>query len=88
MTQGRRCQQGEVSKEARSTTPHADYLNQGVAWSGALNFRDVMLAYGRLNKDLMHHQFGGDIIGMEFSGTVSRWATLLRQKNDGRLTHT
>ena len=39
--------------------------------TGALNFRDVMLAYGKLSKDLM--SFGansGNQIGLEFSGTV------------------
>ncbi|EIE19938.1 hypothetical protein COCSUDRAFT_44339 [Coccomyxa subellipsoidea C-169] len=41
---------------------------------GALNFRDVMLAYGKLSRDLMAHgkngQGGGDYIGLEFSGKV------------------
>lgn len=43
----------------------------GVDAAGALNFRDVMLAYGKLSRDLMAHGKGGDYIGLEFSGTVS-----------------
>ena len=35
-----------------------------------LNFRDVMLAYGKLSRDLMAHGKGGDYIGLEFSGRV------------------
>ncbi|KAK9803549.1 hypothetical protein WJX73_007935 [Symbiochloris irregularis] len=37
---------------------------------GALNFRDVMLAYGKLSKQQMAHESGGDNIGFEFSGTT------------------
>ena len=37
--------------------------------TGALNFRDVMLAYGKLSKQQMAHESGGDNIGFEFSGT-------------------
>ena len=40
-------------------------------FSGALNFRDVMLAYGKLPRDLMAHGQGGDYIGLEFSGKAS-----------------
>ena len=36
--------------------------------AGALNFRDVMLAYGKLSRDMMAHGKGGDYIGLEFSG--------------------
>lgn len=39
--------------------------------AGALNFRDVMLAYGKLSRDMMAHGKGGDYIGLEFSGKVS-----------------
>ena len=35
-----------------------------------MNFRDVMLAYGKLSKDLMSHGHGGNQIGLEFSGKV------------------
>jgi fatty acid synthase len=38
--------------------------------AGSLNFRDVMLAYGKLSKDLMSHGHGGHQIGLEFSGKV------------------
>ena len=38
--------------------------------AGALNFRDVMLAYGKLSKQQMAHESGGDNIGFEFSGTI------------------
>jgi hypothetical protein len=38
--------------------------------AGALNFRDVMLAYGKLSKDLMSQGNGGSQIGLEFSGVV------------------
>ena len=41
-------------------------------YAGALNFRDVMLAFGKLSRDLMAHGNGGDYIGLEFSGHVSR----------------
>lgn len=37
--------------------------------TGSLNFRDVMLAYGKLSKQQMAHESGGDNIGFEFSGT-------------------
>ena len=37
---------------------------------GALNFRDVMLAYGKLSKQQMAHESGGNNIGFEFSGTM------------------
>lgn len=36
--------------------------------TGALNFRDVMLAYGKLSKQAMAHDRGGSNIGFEFSG--------------------
>ena len=39
--------------------------------AGALNFRDVMLAYGKLSRDMMAHGKGGDYIGLEFSGKVN-----------------
>jgi fatty acid synthase len=38
--------------------------------AGSVNFRDVMLAYGKLSKDLMAHANGGHQIGLEFSGKV------------------
>lgn len=38
--------------------------------AGALNFRDVMLAYGKLSKQQMAHESGGDNIGFEFSGVI------------------
>ena len=44
-----------------------------------MNFRDVMLAYGKLSKDLMSHGHGGNQIGLEFSGKV-RANTLLPAK--------
>lgn len=40
-------------------------------FAGAINFRDVMLAYGKLPRDLMAHGRGGDYIGLEFSGQAS-----------------
>ena len=43
--------------------------------AGALNFRDVMLAYGKLSRDLMAHGKGGDYIGLEFSGKVALCAS-------------
>ena len=36
--------------------------------AGALNFRDVMLGFGKLSKQQMAHGSGGDNIGFEFSG--------------------
>ena len=36
--------------------------------AGALNFRDIMLAFGKLSKQQMAHGQGGDNIGFEFSG--------------------
>ena len=42
--------------------------------AGSLNFRDVMLAYGKLSKDLMSHGHGGHQIGLEFSGKVTHAA--------------
>jgi hypothetical protein len=59
-----------TSQSAELTPAHACMR------AGALNFRDVMLAYGKLSKDLMAHgkeggQGGGDYIGLEFSGQVS-----------------
>ena len=49
-----------------------DHIPCKVAF-GSLNFRDVMLAYGKLSKDLMAHGTGGTgaQIGLEFSGVVS-----------------
>lgn len=47
-----------------------------MCWPGSLNFRDVMLAYGKLSKDLMKHKDGGTNIGLEFSGLVSALAPL------------
>ena len=42
-----------------------------VACSGALNFKDVMLAYGKLATDLMDYGQGvPSHIGLEFSGQV------------------
>jgi fatty acid synthase len=39
--------------------------------AGALNFRDVMLAYGKLSRSLMTAAgAGSDQIGLEFSGKV------------------
>ena len=45
-------------------------LKRGQYAAGSLNFRDVMLAYGKLSKDLMSHGHGGHQIGLEFSGKV------------------
>ena len=45
-------------------------LRGGQCAAGSLNFRDVMLAYGKLSKDLMSHGHGGHQIGLEFSGKV------------------
>ena len=45
-------------------------LKGGQCAAGSLNFRDVMLAYGKLSKDLMSHGHGGHQIGLEFSGKV------------------
>lgn len=53
---------------------HGHFITSGCCCAGALNFRDVMLAYGKLSRDLMAHgkngQGGGDYIGLEFSGKV------------------
>lgn len=43
--------------------------------AGALNFRDVMLAYGKLSKQQMAHESGGNNIGFEFAGTQVQQAT-------------
>ena len=46
------------------------------ACSGALNFKDVMLAYGKLATDLMDYGQGvRSHIGLEFSGQVRGLAT-------------
>ncbi|EIE22203.1 ketoacyl-synt-domain-containing protein [Coccomyxa subellipsoidea C-169] len=52
---------------AHSQAPPACLLQCNVAF-GALNFRDVMFAYGKLSKDRMSHAHGGYQIGLEFSG--------------------
>ena len=50
--------------------------------AGALNFRDVMLAYGKLSKQQMAHESGGSNIGFEFAGYWVGAAALLRSFND------
>ncbi len=40
--------------------------------TGALNFKDVMLAYGKLHREALAHEGGAPGVGFEFSGTVSR----------------
>ncbi|CAK0786732.1 hypothetical protein CVIRNUC_009946 [Coccomyxa viridis] len=52
---------------AHSQPPPPGLVECDVAY-GSLNFRDVMLAYGKLSKDLMSHGHGGHQIGLEFSG--------------------
>ncbi len=37
--------------------------------AAALNFKDVMLAYGKLNRDLMASGFSKGALGFEFAGT-------------------
>ena len=39
--------------------------------AAALNFKDVMLAYGKLNRDLMAAGFSRGALGFEFAGTVA-----------------
>ena len=48
---------------------HAEHL-VGPAYSGALNFKDVMLAYGKLNRDMMSNGYVGCKLGFEFSGLL------------------
>ncbi len=38
--------------------------------AGALNFKDVMLAYGKLSRDLMAGGFSQGRLGFEFAGTA------------------
>ena len=38
--------------------------------AGALNFKDVMLAYGKLNRDMMSNGYVGCKLGFEFSGLL------------------
>ena len=56
------------------TRAKASWVADGGAYTcmraGSVNFRDVMLAYGKLSKDLMAHANGGHQIGLEFSGKV------------------
>lgn len=40
------------------------------ATTGALNFKDVMLAYGKLSREALAHEGGAPSIGFEFSGMV------------------
>ena len=40
-----------------------------VPGAAALNFKDVMLAYGKLNRDLMAAGFSKGALGFEFAGT-------------------
>ena len=40
------------------------------AIAGALNFKDVMLAYGKLSREALAHEGGAPSIGFEFSGMV------------------
>ena len=40
------------------------------ACTGALNFKDVMLAYGKLNRDMMSNGYVGCKLGFEFSGLL------------------
>ncbi len=39
--------------------------------TGALNFKDVMLAYGKLNRDMMSNGYVGCKLGFEFSGMLN-----------------
>ena len=41
-----------------------------LARTGALNFKDVMLAYGKLNRDMMSNGYVGCKLGFEFSGLL------------------
>ena len=41
-----------------------------LACTGALNFKDVMLAYGKLNRDMMSNGYVGCKLGFEFSGLL------------------
>ena len=38
--------------------------------AGALNFKDVMLAYGKLNRDMMSNGYVGCKLGFEFAGLL------------------
>ena len=38
--------------------------------AGALNFKDVMLAYGKLSRELMAGGYSQGRLGFEFAGTV------------------
>ncbi len=40
--------------------------------AGALNFKDVMLAYGKLARAALAHAGGAPSVGFEFAGTVGR----------------
>ncbi|KAK9826437.1 hypothetical protein WJX81_005723 [Elliptochloris bilobata] len=48
----------------------ADTLSCNVAF-GALNFKDVMLAFGKLSRDALAHEGGAPGVGFEFSGTAA-----------------
>ena len=43
----------------------------GCTPAGALNFKDVMLAYGKLNRDMMSNGYVGCKLGFEFSGLLA-----------------
>ena len=48
-----------------------DVTNNSYACTGALNFKDVMLACGKLPREFMAHTFSGFYLGFEFSGTLA-----------------
>ena len=61
-----KCQSAEAKENLA-----AEYCTVDIAYS-ALNFRDVMLAYNKIDKDaLVGHSRAGDGWGLEFSGVVS-----------------
>ena len=57
-----------------------------VTTTGALNFKDVMLAYGKLSREALAHEGGPPGIGFEFSGMV-RLQMLLGNYIDVQLGH-
>ena len=67
------CRSGAVTGwcHAGGTLSASSYpwLNELPPAAAALNFKDVMLAYGKLNRDLMASGFSKGALGFEFAGT-------------------
>ena len=53
----------------QETPPPGQHLTWPCVPAAALNFKDVMLAYGKLNRDLMAAGFSKGALGFEFAGT-------------------